>query len=175
MNSFTYSSNAFTPFSSSPPLVLSNPLQVKPGTTARLVDWLKKYKTAEGKGLNTLASDTPYGITESYDIITECNDRWFKLVTGSTANGKGHYIKSSSTPALTSLSGTAPTPVLAPVAAPVTAPASATTAAVGVSGDYDSCMSKCKELEGLQTMQEACVHSCIDKYGRRRNLRRSSQ
>jgi len=150
--------------------------QIKPGTTARLVDWLKKYKTAEGKGLNTLASEIPYSISESYDIITECNDRWFKLVTGSTPNSKGHYIKSSATPALTTLTGSSSgaseaSPVMAPVTAPVTAPAK--TAAVGLSGDYEGCMSKCKELEGLQTMQEACVHSCIDKYGRRRNLRRA--
>ena len=29
----------------------------KPGTTARIVDWLKRYKTAEGKGENALASE----------------------------------------------------------------------------------------------------------------------
>ena len=45
---------------------------VKPGTVAKLVDWLKKYKTAEGKGLNVLASDTPAGLEQSLAIIGEC-------------------------------------------------------------------------------------------------------
>ena len=43
----------------------------KPGTVARLVGWLKKYKTAEGKGLNSLASDTPAGLAETLAIIAE--------------------------------------------------------------------------------------------------------
>ena len=59
---------------------------VKPGTTARLVDWLKKYKTAEGKGLNTLASEVPYTIERSDGIIAECNEHWLWLLNGQTNN-----------------------------------------------------------------------------------------
>lgn len=36
----------------------------KPGVVGRLRDWLIKYKTAEGKGLNTLADETPYSVQE---------------------------------------------------------------------------------------------------------------
>merc|ERR1719230_976 len=66
---------------------------VKPGTLSKLVDWLMKYKTAEGKGLNTLANNAkPYSISESQTIIDECYARWLALVSGETANTKGHYI-----------------------------------------------------------------------------------
>lgn len=121
---------------------------VKPGTLARLVDWLVKYKTAEGKGLNTLANDAkPYSISQSFDIIQECNARWKALVSGEAANAKGHYI------------------TMAPVAA-----VSTPSRAVPVAGDtqFDACMTKCEvSLRALVDMQKACVASCVVKYGRR--------
>ena len=76
-----------------------------PGTTARLVDWLKKYKTAEGKGLNTLASEVPYTIERSDGIIAECNEHWLWLLNGQTANSKKHYITTNIAPALTPMGG----------------------------------------------------------------------
>ncbi|CAM9583537.1 unnamed protein product, partial [Choristocarpus tenellus] len=36
----------------------------KPGITAKLVDWLKNYKTSDGKSANTLAKDEPTSVQE---------------------------------------------------------------------------------------------------------------
>ena len=71
---------------------------VKPSTVAKLVDWLKKYKTAEGKGLNVLASDTPAGLEQSLAIIGECNEKWSALVKGAVPNAKGHYVSAKHAP-----------------------------------------------------------------------------
>jgi len=60
--------------------------QVKPGITAKMVDWLKMYKTSDGKAENVLASDTPYSINEATAIIEECHERWQALKAGTTAN-----------------------------------------------------------------------------------------
>merc|ERR1719409_1744626 len=60
--------------------------QVKPGITAKLVDWLKMYKTTDGKAENVLASDTPYSISEANAIIEECHERWQALKAGTAAN-----------------------------------------------------------------------------------------
>mmetsp|Transcript_14505 Transcript_14505/g.27666 ORF Transcript_14505/g.27666 Transcript_14505/m.27666 type:complete len:588 (-) Transcript_14505:28-1791(-) len=53
--------------------------RVKPGHTARLVDWLKRYKTSDGKPENSLARDTPTTAQEANDIIAETHARWRKL------------------------------------------------------------------------------------------------
>ena len=60
--------------------------QVKPGITAKMVDWLKMYKTSDGKAENVLASDTPYSISEANAIIEECHERWQALKAGTAAN-----------------------------------------------------------------------------------------
>lgn len=52
---------------------------VKPGTTARLVDWLKRYKTSDGKPENSLAQDTPTSVSEAVSIIQETHTRWRDL------------------------------------------------------------------------------------------------
>jgi 3'-phosphoadenosine 5'-phosphosulfate synthase len=52
---------------------------VKPGTTARLVDWLKRYKTSDGKPENQLAKDIPNTSSEALSIIDETHQRWKKL------------------------------------------------------------------------------------------------
>jgi 3'-phosphoadenosine 5'-phosphosulfate synthase len=49
---------------------------VKPGTTDRLIDWLKRYKTSDGKPENNLARDTPTSISEAMSIIEETHQRW---------------------------------------------------------------------------------------------------
>merc|ERR1711918_113606 len=59
---------------------------VKPGITAKMVDWLKMYKTSDGKAENVLASDTPYSITE------ECHERWQALKAGTTPNKDGFFL-----------------------------------------------------------------------------------
>lgn len=58
-----------------------------PGLTARLVDWLKMYKTSDGKGVNQLANDErPTSAREAETIIAECEARWKSLV----ANPSGY-------------------------------------------------------------------------------------
>ena len=52
---------------------------VKPGTTAKLINWLKKYKTSDGKPENSLAQDTPTSVQEAVDIIQETHVRWRML------------------------------------------------------------------------------------------------
>merc|ERR1712087_102654 len=52
---------------------------VKPGTTARLIDWLKRYKTSDGKPENSLAQEFPTTATEAMAIIEETNQRWKHL------------------------------------------------------------------------------------------------
>ena len=47
-----------------------------PGLTARLVDWLKMYKTSDGKGINQLANnERPTSASEAKAIIAECEQR----------------------------------------------------------------------------------------------------
>ena len=47
-----------------------------PGLTARLVDWLKMYKTSDGKGINQLANnERPTSASEAGAIIAECEQR----------------------------------------------------------------------------------------------------
>lgn len=53
--------------------------RVKPGHTAKLVDWLKRYKTSDGKGENELAQDTPTTISEAVGIVKETHERWRAL------------------------------------------------------------------------------------------------
>mmetsp|Transcript_28643 Transcript_28643/g.42909 ORF Transcript_28643/g.42909 Transcript_28643/m.42909 type:complete len:469 (-) Transcript_28643:139-1545(-) len=53
--------------------------RVKPGHTDRLRDWLKRYKTADGKPENSLAQEEPTSVQEAIDIIAETHQRWRKL------------------------------------------------------------------------------------------------
>lgn len=53
--------------------------RVKPGTLARTLDWLKRYKTSDGKGVNTLASDTPKTVDQTLALIEETHQRWRAL------------------------------------------------------------------------------------------------
>jgi len=52
---------------------------VKPGTTEKLIDWLKRYKTSDGKPENNLARETPTTVTEATAIIEETHQRWRSL------------------------------------------------------------------------------------------------
>ena len=64
----------------------------RPGITKNLVDWLKNYKTSDGKPANTLKSDTPTTVDEALDLVTEVHESWRKLVKGETENTFGYYI-----------------------------------------------------------------------------------
>ncbi|KAJ8599325.1 hypothetical protein CTAYLR_005348 [Chrysophaeum taylorii] len=59
-----------------------------PGITAKLVDWLKMYKTSDGKPENTLANnDEPVLPADAVAIISECHDRWTALLAGTGGPG----------------------------------------------------------------------------------------
>lgn len=60
----------------------------KPGTTDKLIDWLKRYKTSDGKPENVLARDYPTSVSGALDIIEETHSRWRSLC--------GHGTTSSS-------------------------------------------------------------------------------
>jgi len=53
--------------------------RVKPGTLDKLRDWLKRYKTSDGKPENTLASEQPKTANEAVSIIEETHLRWNAL------------------------------------------------------------------------------------------------
>merc|ERR1712083_208169 len=50
-----------------------------PGTLARLVDWLTRYKTSDGKAENSLDSTTPKTVEQTLQIIDETHQRWRAL------------------------------------------------------------------------------------------------
>jgi 3'-phosphoadenosine 5'-phosphosulfate synthase len=51
----------------------------KPGHIKRLKDWLKRYKTSDGKGENSLASETPRTASQAVAVIEETHSRWKTL------------------------------------------------------------------------------------------------
>ena len=55
-----------------------------PHTVERLVDWLKNYKTSDGKPQNTLTSDEPTSAAEALRIIDEVSEFYRKLINGET-------------------------------------------------------------------------------------------
>ncbi|GAB5030962.1 sulfate adenylyltransferase [Nannochloropsis oceanica] len=65
---------------------------MKPGTITRLVQWLKYYKTAEGKGVNSLVSEIPTSAMEAVQIIESCHTRWQTLKNGTSAEGKDFFL-----------------------------------------------------------------------------------
>eukprot|EP00978_Attheya_sp_CCMP212_P036612 scaffold167526_cov46-Attheya_sp.AAC.1 len=53
--------------------------RIKPGHLEKLVDWLKRYKTSDGKGENALAQETPTTRSQALEIIEETHQRWRQL------------------------------------------------------------------------------------------------
>ena len=64
----------------------------KPGITAEIVDWLKNYKTSDGKPQNKLKQEHPLSQTEAYQLIEEVSTYYNKLVSGDTPNTKGYDL-----------------------------------------------------------------------------------
>ena len=155
----------------------------KPGITSKLVDWLKRYKTAENKPENSFASELPCGVKEALQIVKDTNVKWSQLVRGEVANAKNHFI------GLANAADSLPVPsgvleIKAAQTNPLTT--SSTTMAAGnagvlpmaassgqsgsAKGGFSSCMALCRTMNGGE-MQQQCVASCVGKYGRRRALR----
>lgn len=66
--------------------------RVKPGHLDRLRDWLKRYKTSDGKPENNLASEVPKSVSEAVSVIEETHLRW-KALCGK--DGSSMYSLSS--------------------------------------------------------------------------------
>ena len=64
----------------------------KPGIQAQLVDWLKNYKTSDGKPQNRLKQEHPLSQYEAYELIEEVSGYYNKLVAGETPNTKGYAL-----------------------------------------------------------------------------------
>jgi 3'-phosphoadenosine 5'-phosphosulfate synthase len=63
-----------------------------PHTVSRLVDWLKNYKTSDGKPQNKLTSDEPTSAAEAKEIIEEVSEFYRKLVSGETPSPVGYFL-----------------------------------------------------------------------------------
>ena len=50
-----------------------------PGVLDKLVEWLKMYKTTDGKAVNFLSSDTPKTALEAAAVVAECHASWKRL------------------------------------------------------------------------------------------------
>ena len=61
---------------------MSDVEKVKPGITATLLDWLKNYKTSDGKAVNRLKKDEPTSSFEAIQIINEVNGYYKDLISG---------------------------------------------------------------------------------------------
>jgi 3'-phosphoadenosine 5'-phosphosulfate synthase len=53
--------------------------RLKPGVVNRVREWLKRYKTSDGKPENALASDSPKMVQQALAIIDETHKRWSSL------------------------------------------------------------------------------------------------
>jgi 3'-phosphoadenosine 5'-phosphosulfate synthase len=52
---------------------------IKPGTVEKFKEWLKKYKTSDGKPENKLASEIPRTVEEATAVVSEVHSRWKAL------------------------------------------------------------------------------------------------
>ena len=68
-----------------------------PGTTALIIDWLKNYKTSDGKPVNNFKSETPTTADEAVEIVRHVHESWRKLVKGETPNTLNYYISPHTT------------------------------------------------------------------------------
>lgn len=69
--------------------------RMKPGTIDRLRDWLKRYKTSDGKPENSLASEDPTRTNEALELINETHNRWKNLCgkgTGYVSSDHGFWL-----------------------------------------------------------------------------------
>lgn len=53
--------------------------RAKPGTVELVKTWLKRYKTTDGKPVNSLASETPSSVDQALGVVAEVHSRWERL------------------------------------------------------------------------------------------------
>lgn len=66
--------------------------KVMPGVTSKLLDWLKNYKTSDGKPVNNLKQDEPTSAAEAKRIIAETSGFYQDLISGKTSNVDNFYL-----------------------------------------------------------------------------------
>jgi len=67
-----------------------------PGLTAKLVDWLKMYKTSDGKAINVISNhNIPTSVLQAVEIISECHKKWLELVSSGTTQYSNLWLGSS--------------------------------------------------------------------------------
>lgn len=79
---------------------LNDPLASKLNTAAdipkdmidKLLEWLKMYKTTDGKAVNVLSSDVPKTSTEALAIVNECHESW-KALKARGPGDTGFWLK----------------------------------------------------------------------------------
>lgn len=65
--------------------------RVKPGIIAKLIHWLKFYKTSDGKPPNSLAREEPASKYEAIDIIAHTHGSWNDMMTSHVRFEKGFW------------------------------------------------------------------------------------
>lgn len=65
--------------------------QQMPGVLPALLDWLKMYKTTDGKAVNLLESDTPDSAEQAKAVIAECHEAWKRLAVAKSAPNPGGF------------------------------------------------------------------------------------
>ena len=50
-----------------------------PGVQEKLVEWLKQYKTTDGKPVNKLSSDQMLPASKATSVVAECHESWKSL------------------------------------------------------------------------------------------------
>lgn len=67
----------------------------RPGVTRKLVDWLKNYKTSDGKPANKLASDIPNTAQQAIEIIEEVSAFYENLINGQSEHPDDYELPSA--------------------------------------------------------------------------------
>lgn len=63
-----------------------------PGVISKLVDWLKNYKTTDGKASNSLKQDEPTSATEAWNVVHEVSEFYENLISGKADKIPAEYF-----------------------------------------------------------------------------------
>jgi 3'-phosphoadenosine 5'-phosphosulfate synthase len=63
-----------------------------PNVTKKLIDWLKNYKTSDGKLANKLAREVPNTAEEAMSIINEVSEFYEKLISGESDHSEDYEL-----------------------------------------------------------------------------------
>jgi len=66
--------------------------RLRPGVTARLVDWLKNYKTSDGKAANTFSQEEPTSAAEAARVVQQVHGAYRSLLAGEVSGAPEDYF-----------------------------------------------------------------------------------